>query len=84
MKMANVYEKAINLSQQVEFFFAAAVGRDYNKLEEFSLLVEWDDAAKAAQAAALAARDWKDVAFFDAMVDECAVYLEIYAEEAAA
>jgi hypothetical protein len=82
--MSNVYQAAQNASQQVEFFYCGSVGRELNKLEEFSLLVEWYDSAKAAQAAALEARDWRDVELFDKMVDECEVYLEIHAEEATA
>lgn len=47
-------------------------------LAELSFLVEWYEAAQAAQAAALNLRDWFGVDEFDAMADEAGAYLDMY------
>lgn len=67
---------ANRLANEVTFFWAGSVGQELNKLEEFSLLVEWHDAAVVAQAEALNARSWVDVKDMDAMLDECNMWLE--------
>lgn len=79
-QIAAIYNKADSLAEQVTTFWCSAAGRTINKLEEFSLLVEWHDAIEAAQAAALNLRDWVGVTQFDAMHDECKMWLAHTAE----
>lgn len=67
--------KADELNSQVTNYFCAQIAKGINKLEEFSLLVEWRDAIEAAQAVCLAARDWIGLDAMDKMLDECDFWL---------
>ena len=82
MNAATAYQKADNLAQQVGFFYAAAVGHGINSNEEFSILVEWNDAIEEAIAAALAVRDFIADKDYCAMQDECNVFLDLWREAA--
>lgn len=73
----NAYQRAEKLAAEVTSFWAAAVGNGLNCLEEFSLLVEWHDAIEEAKALALSLRDWVAVDEFDAMQEECEMWLSI-------
>lgn len=73
----NAYQKAEKFAAEVGFFWAAAVGNGLNCLEEFSLLVEWHDAIEEAKALALSLRDWVAVDEFDAMQEECEMWLSL-------
>jgi hypothetical protein len=64
--------------EAVTTFYCKSVGRGLDSNIEFSLLVNWNDAIEAAQAAALSARSWLDVSDMDAMQDECNLYLDIW------
>lgn len=67
--------KADQLNSEVTSYFCAQVVKGINKLEEFSLLVEWRDAIVAAQNVCLAARDWIGLDSMDKMLDECDFWL---------
>jgi hypothetical protein len=73
----NAYQKAEKFAAEVTSFWASAVGKCINSLEEFSLLVEWHEAIKAAQALAVSRRDWVAVDEFDAMQEECEMWLSL-------
>ena len=75
-QIAATYNQADNLAAEVTTFWAAAVGCTINTMEQFSLLVEWHDAIKAAQNLALTLRDWVGVDGFDAMLAECEMWLD--------
>jgi hypothetical protein len=75
--MQTIYSKADHLANEVTSLWAAAVGRGINYLEEFSLLVEWHGAIKAAQELAVSSRDWIAVEQFDAMLGECELWLSL-------
>ena len=73
----NAYHKAEKFAAEVTAFWAAAVGNGINYLEEFSLLVEWHDAIEEAKALALSLRDWVAVDEFDAMQEQCEMWLSL-------
>lgn len=75
--MQATYSKADSLATEVTSLWSSAVGRGINYLEEFSLLVEWHEAIKAAQELALSLRDWIAVDQFDAMLSECEMWLSL-------
>lgn len=73
------YEKADALSLQFVGHCAGlcrASGDTF--LQDFSFLVEWYEAAQAAQALALRERCWWLVKTYDALVDEVGGYLDQY------
>lgn len=80
MGKPNEYTKAENIAAQVVGFYADLCARrmPLGGLAEFSFLVEWYEAAQAAQAVALNLRDWHGVDQFDAMVDEAGRFLDLY------
>jgi len=73
----HAYHKAEKFSAEVGFFWASAVGKGINCLEEFSLLVEWHESIEEAKALALSLRDWVAVDDFDAMQEECEMWLSL-------
>lgn len=74
--------KARALAAELTNFYAAAVGRELNTNEEFSILVDWYDAIEAATSAALSIRSWVDVDDLDRMKDECKFWLDYWREAA--
>jgi len=73
----HAYHKAEKFAAEVTAFWAASVGNGLNRLEEFSLLVEWHEAIEEAKALALSLRDWVAVDDFDVMQEECEMWLSI-------
>lgn len=76
MNAAAAYNKAETIGNQMVAFWASYAGRTINKMEEFSMLVEWHDAINAAIEAALAVRDWKSDEELCAMRAECEMWLD--------
>lgn len=76
MNAATAYSKAETLGNELVAFWASCAGRTINKMEEFSLLVEWHDAIGAAIETALSLRDWKSDDEFCAMRAECEMWLD--------
>jgi hypothetical protein len=73
----HAYHKAEKFAAEVTLFWASAVGKGINRLEEFSLLVEWHEAIEEAKKLALSLRDWVAVDDFDAMQEECEMWLSL-------
>ncbi len=78
------YTKAITIDGEFVGFYADLCrrGAGVGTLEEFSFLVEWLDAAEAAQARAIFLRDWGSVDYFDSMVDQANSNLDLWHEQA--
>lgn len=74
-QMTDTYNKADKLAAQITTFWAKSVGFGVNQMEETSLLMHWDAAIKAAQDLAIQLRDWVGVDYFDAMADECQMWM---------
>lgn len=75
--LQNAVNHADKIAENMVAFWAAFAGKGINQLEEFSMLVEWYEAAEAARNTALAARCWKTVDDFDAVIDEVNSYFDI-------
>jgi hypothetical protein len=78
-QVGTLTKKAKTLANDLGVFYAQSVGRNVLnfQLQEFSMLVEWQEAIKAAQAAALKARSWGDVEDMDKLLDECEMWLDV-------
>ncbi len=82
MNAAELIKKAHALAAELTSFYCAAVGRELNTNEEFSILVEWHEAIEAATSAALSIRSWVDVDDLDRMKDECNFWLDYWQQAA--
>ena len=80
-QIAATYNKAETLAETVTTFWANSVGKNINSLEQFSLLVEWHFAIEEAQNMALKLRDWVGLSLFDAMLNECEMWLDHTSKE---
>jgi hypothetical protein len=82
MNAIELIKKAHALAAELTSFYCAAVGRELNTNEEFSILVDWHEAINAALDAALSIRSWWDVEELDRMKDECNFWLDYWQEAA--